>query len=140
MHASILVLEPEIRSSLQVRHALEGHGHRALIVPNAAIALGALRHVQFDIFVAPLCPLTISAKDLSTQAKLLQPQLRVLVMDEHEHRPDMSCPSIDAYIRKPICNSTLGDTVRALLNKAGSTGLHSSARLSHTVLKTRRGE
>lgn len=140
MHASILVLEPEISSSLQVRHALEGHGHRALVVPNAAIALGALRHVQFDIFVAPLSPLTISAQNLSTQAKLLQPQLRVLVLDELGHRNDLSCPSIDAYIRKPICNSTLGDTVRALLSRADGTGLHSSVCLPHTTMKTLSGE
>jgi len=117
MQASILVLEPEIRRSIQIRRALEYHGHHLLFVPTAALALGALRHVQFDILLAPVFPLTIGAAALSAQAKLLQPQLRVLILDEPEPGRDVLYSSVDAYLRTPISDAALADAVRALLGR-----------------------
>ena len=119
MQASILVLEPETPRSIQIRRALECHGHHLLFVPSAAIALGALRHVQFDILLAPVSPLTISAAALSAQAKLLQPRLRVLILDEPEPGRDLLYSSVDAYLRTPISDAALVDAVRALLATSG---------------------
>jgi CheY-like chemotaxis protein len=118
MQASILVLEPEIRRSIQIRRALECRGHHLLFVPSAAIALGALRHVQFDILLAPVSPLTISAAALSAQAKLLQPRLRVLILDELELGRDLLYSSVDAHLRTPISDAALVDAVRALLARS----------------------
>lgn len=118
MSASILLLEPTVHRSRRIRRLLERQGHHVLTVPHAGIALGVLRHVQFDILIIPLAVVAISARDLSKQVKLLQPALRVLVMDEAELNDSVLYSIADAYVRKPISDSLLQDAVQALLDRA----------------------
>jgi DNA-binding response OmpR family regulator len=123
---------------MRVHRALEVQGHHILAVPHAAIALGVLRHVQFNILVAPLAPLTISARDLAAQAKLLQPELRVLVLDELELGWDLLYSNVDAYIQKPISDLAFGEAVQRLLSRSGNAAPSSHTPRSANGLSTHR--
>lgn len=122
MNASILLLEPGLQRSKRIHRVLEAQGHHVLTVPHAGIALGVLRHVQFDILIVPLGVSAISAQELSTQARMLQPRLRVLVVNESELGDGSLYAIADAYVGKAGGDPVLKDTVHALLARADSAG------------------
>lgn len=121
MSSSILLLEPALQRSKRIHHVLDGLGHHVLTVPHAGIALGVLRHVQFDILIVPLAKSAISAQELSAQASMLQPQLRVLVVDESELGDSSLYAIADAYDSKPVGDLALKDMIGTLLARADST-------------------
>lgn len=127
MRASILLLAPEPTDSDRIRQVLEQQGHHVLAVPTAAVALGALRHVHFDLLVLPLVSSTISAQDLSTQAKLLQPQLRLLVISEIEDAGSALSGRFEACVRAPFSDAALEEQVLSLVQSREDTGPHGSA-------------
>jgi CheY-like chemotaxis protein len=118
MNASILLLEPAMQRSKRIHHVLESLGHHVLTVPHAGIALGVLRHVQFDILIVPMAVSAISAQELSAQARMLQPRLRVLIADESELDDGSLRALADADRGKAVSDPALKDMVRTLLARA----------------------
>jgi DNA-binding NtrC family response regulator len=112
--ASVLIIAPEGHWHSSLTAAIESYGYRVLVVPTAAIALGALRHIFFEILIGPFSSPTISGVDLGSQARLIQPHLQlVAIVDEPSAAG--SYTEFDAVVAAPLTASALHTSLAGLV-------------------------
>jgi CheY-like chemotaxis protein len=114
---SILILTPNRNWPSSLTNAIESYGYRVLVAPTAAIALGALRHILFDVLVGPLTDSTITGAALGTQAKLIQPTLRLVAIGDHADQPPALGKSFDAFVREPVHPVELHQAISAVVGR-----------------------
>jgi two-component SAPR family response regulator len=94
---------------------IEIDGHIVFVAKSKAAALGILSAIGVDIVITS-CALE-GATDgllLATKAKMIQPNLAVLlVSDMQESSPSKNAP-VDGYIQKPFDHSRLASAIKSL--------------------------
>lgn len=111
--ASVLILPPDGPWSGSLTAAIESYGYRVLVAPTPGLALGALRHIRFDVLVGPSANRTISGVELGKQARLIQPDLRLVGIAAPDGSPEQA-PYFDALVTSPLTPSSLHKTLSAM--------------------------
>ena len=111
--ASVLILPPDGPWSSTLTAAIESYGYRVLVAPTPGLALGALRHIRFDVLVGPSANRTISGVELGKQARLIQPELRLVGIAAGDCSPEQ-VPYFDALVTSPLTPLSLHKTISAI--------------------------
>jgi DNA-binding NtrC family response regulator len=114
--ASVLIIAPEGHWDGSLTAAIESYGYRVLVVPTAALALGALRHILFEVLVGPFSNPTISGADLGSQARLIQPHLRLVAMVDASSTAGHHA-QFDAVVAPPFTASALHNTLAGIVTE-----------------------
>lgn len=77
------------------------------------LALGALRNIRFDVLVGPFAHQTISGVELGKQARLIQPNLRLVGVADPNCSPEQP-PYFDALLTSPLTPASLHKTISAV--------------------------
>jgi DNA-binding NtrC family response regulator len=117
----VLILAQDRHWSSSLTAAIEAHGYQLLVAPTAALALGALRHIRFDVLVGPFWNATISGTELGTQARLIQPKLRLVAVIEETDHNTFGHANFDAVLREPVLPAKFHQTISALLRATPET-------------------
>jgi DNA-binding NtrC family response regulator len=106
VNTSVLIIAPEGHWHGSLTAAIESYGYRVLVVPTAAIALGALRHILFEVLIGPFSNPTISGADLGSQARLIQPHLRLVAIADPSSTAEHHV-QFDAVVAAPFTASAV---------------------------------
>jgi signal transduction histidine kinase/CheY-like chemotaxis protein len=113
---TILVVDDDQQVRRFIAESLRGLGFVVTDVPDAEVALDALRGGPFDLLVADFAMPGMNGADLARHAQRLQPQLRVLMVSGYADSQALESVLVSArMLRKPFAVAELNAAVSEAL-------------------------